>query len=250
MNRNAEDAWKHLFAILRLATRSKSGTLLFLPVRALRIENKEGGLKYEDSYSETGLWLELWLTRRLSPWLQKTEGEIVEAAIRGEFRHLGNECRCDLLNGINRAANQDRVDDRVTIDDVEPWYPDRRTNLFDIESDFVRKEFDAELYYRLSTREKVGDLAPGLRARLKTYMRGDETVQAVLEETARELEAGPERARKYDHWFRKHVVSARPFNAVLQSIHSDLARPEPKTPLRPAIRKAIALSEEDFEDES
>jgi hypothetical protein len=54
-------------------------------------------------------FIELWLLKRLRPWLDKSDREIQEAAAGGTFRKLGLQCRSALKDEIERRGAQKRT---------------------------------------------------------------------------------------------------------------------------------------------
>ena len=230
---NAHDAWNHLICILRRATSS-----LFLPAHRLRVERPGGGITIEDSRSMTREWIEDWLRTKLAPWHRDIPAEILQAANRGEFRYLGHECRCDLLNEIERWQ-RDAIEVGIDPEEIAEHLNILRRNPWNADSAVVTKSFDPAKYLPLATKEQVGDLAVGLQARLGTFaLSGDikkpDFESAVIEHTKREIGQGLERAKQYDIWFKKHAKLALPRNHLLQAIHADLVRPDPLVPFRPA----------------
>ncbi len=103
------EPWNHLVAILHTAARDKSGKHLFVPSDRFRVQySRDRPDVFEYENYETNHWIETWLVAKLAAFQGKSQAAIYEAAVRGEFRNLANDCRCDLINEINRRNNPKR----------------------------------------------------------------------------------------------------------------------------------------------
>jgi len=61
-------------------------------------------------YDETRRWIQEWLLTFLGRYRTLSHEELVAAADRGEFRHIGNDCQSDLVDKLRPQLEQRRPD--------------------------------------------------------------------------------------------------------------------------------------------